>query len=250
MLFRSEPAAGHAVNIGPLGSRALASELADQLTSMYRLRHCGRKLKVREHPSAYGQMGRCLSPCLGDLDPNLYRRRLDDALAPFAEPGDGGERLLALIEERMGAAAAARNYERAAVLLRRRERIGGLVERLGGLLHATHARTRLVLARHPAKERWDAFWIVAGRVADWGELPEPGDLLARTRAALERRPGRSRPAVPVEEVDEIRIVHSWIAAHEPPLLELGDELDEGRLLGWAGAVTDGALAPVAHATAV
>jgi hypothetical protein len=24
-------------------------------------------------------MGRCLSPCLGDLDPNAYRRRLDEA---------------------------------------------------------------------------------------------------------------------------------------------------------------------------
>ena len=28
---------------------------------------------ARQHPSAFGQMGRCLSPCLGDLDPNLYR---------------------------------------------------------------------------------------------------------------------------------------------------------------------------------
>src|SRR3954466_14937883 len=53
-----EPAAGHAVNVGPLGSKALARELADQLTSLYRLRHCGRTLKTREHPSAYGQMGR------------------------------------------------------------------------------------------------------------------------------------------------------------------------------------------------
>ena len=89
----SEPAPGHAVNVGPLGSRALAAELADQLTSLYRLRHCGRRLKVREHPSAYGQMGRCVSPCLGDLDPNAYRRQLDAALAHFDTPG-AGERLI------------------------------------------------------------------------------------------------------------------------------------------------------------
>ena len=77
----SEPAPGHAVTIGPLRGRRLAHELVEQLDSLFGLRHCGRKLVLREHPSAYGQMGRCLSPCLGDLDPNLYRRRLDEALA-------------------------------------------------------------------------------------------------------------------------------------------------------------------------
>ena len=84
----AEPAPGNAVNVGPLGSRALASELADQLTSLYRLRHCGRSLKLREHPSAYGQMGRCVSPCLGDLDPtptgasSTSRSRPSSAPAP------------------------------------------------------------------------------------------------------------------------------------------------------------------------
>ena len=118
----NEPAPGHAVNVGPLGSRALAGELADQLTSLYRLRHCGRKLKVREHPSAYGQMGRCVSPCLGDLDPNAYRRQLDAALAHFETPG-AGERLIEEIEERMREAAEAERFERAAALLRRRDRL-------------------------------------------------------------------------------------------------------------------------------
>ena len=49
---------------------------------------------IRDHPSLYGQMGRCVSPCLGDLDPNAYRRRLDEALGLF-DGADGPERLLA-----------------------------------------------------------------------------------------------------------------------------------------------------------
>ncbi len=80
------------MNVGPLRGRATASELLEQLTSLFGLRHCGRRLPRREHPSAYGQMGRCLSPCLGDLDPNLYRRRLDAALALFERRGCGAER--------------------------------------------------------------------------------------------------------------------------------------------------------------
>src|SRR5436309_2127929 len=93
-----DPAPGLAINVGPLRGKAAASELVDQLNSLFGLRHCGRTLRLREHPSAYGQMGRCLSPCLGDLDPNLYRRRLDEALRPFAGPSAGGEHLLEHIE--------------------------------------------------------------------------------------------------------------------------------------------------------
>src|SRR5438445_154277 len=124
-----DPAPGHAINIGPVRGRAAACELIDQLNSLFGLRHCGRTLKLREHASAYGQMGRCLSPCLGDLDPNLYRRRLDEALAPFAGTGDAGE------------------------------------------------------------------------------------------------------------VDEVRIVHPWLAAHEPPQLPLDEPLEPGRLEAWVAAAT-------------
>jgi DNA polymerase-3 subunit epsilon len=117
----SEPAAGHAVTIGPLRGRRLAQELVEQLDSLFALRHCGRRLKLREHPSAYGQMGRCLSPCLGDLDPNLYRRRLDEALRLFVTDADGGERLLSHVRGQMRAAAEQQHYERARGYPRPRE---------------------------------------------------------------------------------------------------------------------------------
>jgi DNA polymerase-3 subunit epsilon len=103
-----EPAGGHAVTVGPVRGRAVAAELVEQLNSLFGLRHCGRTLPRRTHPSAYGQMGRCLSPCLGDLDPNLYRERLDAALHLFVDGPDGGVALLAHIDGQMRAAAAAR----------------------------------------------------------------------------------------------------------------------------------------------
>jgi DNA polymerase-3 subunit epsilon len=230
-----EPAAGLAINVGPVRGRDAASELIDQLNSLFALRHCGRALPRRDHPSAYGQMGRCLSPCLRDLDPNAYRRRLDEALAPFSGEGDGGEALIARIEEQMAEAAVARRYERAAVLRRRRDRLAALVGRLSGLLEATHARSRLVLARHPVKDRWDAFWIVAGTVADWGTLPGADELEERTAAALATRQ-RTRRAVPPEAVDEIRIVHTWIAAHDPPMLELDPVRSPAEVVRWVTQV--------------
>ena len=127
----SDPAAGHAVTIGPLHGRRLALELVEQLDSLFGLRHCGRRLPRREHPSAYGQMGRCLSPCLGDLDPNLYRRRLDAMLRLFSDT-DPGRPLLDHVDGQMRAAAAEQHYERAAALRRRRRRLSAVLDRLGG----------------------------------------------------------------------------------------------------------------------
>jgi DNA polymerase-3 subunit epsilon len=218
----SEPAAGHAVTIGPLRGRRLAQELVEQLDSLFGLRHCGRRLKLREHPSAYGQMGRCLSPCLGDLDPNLYRRRLDEALRLFVAGAgtDGGEQLLAHVRAQMRTAAAAQHYERAAWLRRRLRRLGVILERLGGALEATHARPRLVLAEHPVdRSRQDAFWIVGGRLVDWGPAPpaaEDSDALEeRTQLALRRggRAGELGAHVPPDEIDELRIVGAYLASH-------------------------------------
>ena len=239
-----EPADGHAVTVGPVRGRAAAAELVEQLNSLFGLRHCGRRLPRRYHPSAYGQMGRCLSPCLGDLDPNLYRERLDAALRLFVDRRDGGGALLAHIDAQRSAAVAAQKYERAASLQRRRARLEALLRRLGGMLRAAHAGTRLVLAPHPeAHGRFDAFWIAGGRVVDWGALPDDAaELAARSAAALRAQP---RPELggwlPADELAEIRLVGAWLVAHEPPALELDAGAAQGdRVARWARSVTTAA----------
>jgi DNA polymerase-3 subunit epsilon len=186
-------------------------------------------------------MGRCLSPCLGDLDPNLYRERLDAALGLFEV--DGGAALLAHVDAQMRAAAGAQRYERADWLRRRARRLESLLRRLGGALRAAHAGARLVLAPHPeAPERADAFWIVAGRVADWGPLPaDPVEVAARTDAALAAAPAAGLGGwLPAEELDETRIVGSWLAGHEDArVLELDPRPDRAALARFSASPTAG-----------
>jgi DNA polymerase-3 subunit epsilon len=216
------PAAGHSVTVGPMRGRAAAAELVEQLNSLFGLRHCGRALPRRDHPSAYGQMGRCLSPCLRDLDPNLYRERLDAALGLFSG-GDGAQALLAHVEGQMRTASEERRYERAAWLRRRHARLRALLERLGGMLRAVHAGSRLVLAPHPGDEgRYDALWIAAGRVVDWGALPDdPAEVVTRTDDALRAAgPPAAGGWLPAEDVDEARLVGAWLAANQASVLEL------------------------------
>lgn len=226
----SEPAAGRAVNVGPLRGQRAAAELVEQLNALFGLRRCGRSLPRRAHASAYGQMGRCLSPCLGDLDPNAYRARLDEALAVFAGPGDAGPALLGLLEERMGAAAAARRYERAAVLRRRRDRLEVLLDRLGGAVRRVQAAPRLVAAgagdageAQPGAEP-DWLWVVAGRVAHWGAPGPDGAIPAAVDAALaaaSREASDPAAVLAPDAVDEVRIVAGWLAGHpDVPALAL------------------------------
>jgi DNA polymerase-3 subunit epsilon len=216
-----DPASGHGVSVGPVRGRRLAAELVEQLDSLFGLRHCGRRLPRRDHPSAYGQMGRCLSPCLGDLDPNLYRRRLDEVLRLFAT-GEGGQALLDHVSGQMRQAAARQHYERAASLRRRARRLGTILARLDGILEATHARPRLILAPHPSQPEVEAFWLAGGRLVDYGPVTAD-EIGARTEQAMRHagRAGELGAHVPRHEVDEVRLIGSWLASHpEAPQLAL------------------------------
>jgi DNA polymerase III subunit epsilon len=228
-----EPASGLALNVGPLRGRPEAATLVDQLNSLFRLRHCGRRLKLREHPSAYGQMGRCLSPCLGDLDPNLYRRRLEEALEAVSSSDDLLERLRTQVRD----ASAAQRYEHAAVVQRQHDRLAVVLDRLGGLFEAVGSRSRIVLARHPMKERFDAFVVVGGRTAWWGPFEGARALAERAGAALAA--ARRSPLVAPEEVDEIRIVRGWLAAHEPPQLVLEGDQSVETIARWVETASSG-----------
>ncbi|MBV9337461.1 MAG: UvrB/UvrC motif-containing protein, partial [Solirubrobacterales bacterium] len=156
-------------------------------------------------------------PCLGDLDPNLYRRRLDEALRLFLGETDGRDRLLAHVRRQMRDAAAKQHYERAAWLRRRLRRLTVILERLGGALEATHVRAKLVLAAHPVDQaRQDAFWLAGGRLVDWGPAPEDIETLERrSQAAMTRaaRAGELGAHVPPDEIDELRIIATYLASH-------------------------------------
>jgi hypothetical protein len=87
-----------------------------------------------------------------------------------------------------------------------------------------------VLAAHPSEAaRRDAFWIVGGRLVDWGPLPQDiGELRARTAAALRRggRAGELGAQVPPDEIDEVRVVATYLASH-PDLPQLDLEAPPG-----------------------
>jgi len=145
----------------------------------------------------------------------------------FTGEGDGGKALLAHVEAEMRRASEEQRYERAAWLRRRLRRLRELTADLAGL-QATHARPRLVIAPHPRGGRADAFWLVGGRLVDWGPVdpvPAGGDGDGRGSTAW----------LAPDEVDEMRVVTTYLASHDLPGLDLTPDMEPERLTAFAGA---------------
>ncbi len=116
---------------------------------------------------------------------------------------------------------------------RRARRLNAILDRLEGVLEAAHARPKLVLAPHPTDGTADAFWVVGGRVRDWGPAPPALALTERTRIALLRgsaRRGELTSHLPPDEVDEMRIVATWLQSHpDAPQLQLDPAPDDATI---------------------
>ncbi len=94
---------------GPFTSRWAARTLVDGLSDAYSLRRCARRLGRATALAACAKRdsGSCPAPCVHDLDPAEYGRRLDSALAVFTDPSAAREIFL----ERQHRSAEEGRYE-------------------------------------------------------------------------------------------------------------------------------------------
>ena len=204
------------VYLGPFASAARARLVKEALEEAVPIRRCTTPMRTgtRFAPCALADMGRCLAPCDGRIDPERYGelvRWLASSLS--AGPGE----LLEALERRMSRLAGAQRFEEAASV---RDRLHALAE---GLRRA----------------RSDAWLIGAGRLelrpdrgsplrfdrgsllgsADPGGSPGPSPHEALPQALPEALPeALAQPLTmpcPRERVDELAAVRSWVARHRP-----------------------------------
>jgi len=100
---------------GPYTSAGEIHEVMDALYVLYPLRQCqkviGEKPKKNERPCLYYQMGMCSAPCMGYIDEDTYRQRLDKAV-DFLK--GNYKPVIAQLEARMNMASDKMEYEKAA----------------------------------------------------------------------------------------------------------------------------------------
>jgi excinuclease ABC subunit C len=103
-----------AAYFGPFASAHAVRETLRTINKTFKLRKCRAKdFKTRTRPCLHCQMDGCLAPCCLDVDPQIYREQVDEAVMFLR--GRTGD-LIAKIKRQMDTAARAQEFEKAARL--------------------------------------------------------------------------------------------------------------------------------------
>jgi DNA polymerase-3 subunit epsilon len=197
--------------VGPFRRRADAEEALTVLHDTFRVRQCTPRLprRPRSTACALAQMGRCLSPCDGSAEPDVYDaevQRLRQALV-----GDPRQ-LVDSVRARMLELAGAQRFEDAA-----RWR-----DRLTAFLRAAHRTQRLreltavpeLVAAAPHPEGWEIHAFRHGRLAAAGVMPRgthPTGWVDALLATAETVPPGFGPT-PAATHEETELLLRWLAA--------------------------------------
>jgi DNA polymerase-3 subunit epsilon len=182
---------GDGAFLGPFPSSHHARLAKEALEEAFPIRRCTKAMRrtTRFSPCALAEMGRCLAPCDGRVDPERYGESVRSLISSLTKPGG----LLGALEARMRDLAAEERFEEASLS---RDRLSALVEALvrartdGWLLGARELRLTGTNGR-PIVLRGGA---LGGDALGEGPIGAPcprgrADELAAVRAWLGRNPG-------------------------------------------------------------
>jgi DNA polymerase-3 subunit epsilon len=195
--------------IGPFGSRSSAEDALAALHDTFRIRQCTPKMakRPRRHACALAELGHCLSPCDGSVEPETYAAevfRVQRAMT--ADPVE----LVEAIRVRMADLAHNERFEDAA---RWRDRLTALlraVVRTQRLAELTAVPELVAAAPHP--DGWEIHVVRHGRLAAAGVMPRgthPSgwvDALLATAESVEAGYG----PVPAATAEETECLLRWL----------------------------------------
>jgi excinuclease ABC subunit C len=169
------------------------------------------------------EIQKCLGPCIGGCSESDYARRVDLARAFFDGSDDGP---IASLTTQMQEASARLEFERAASLRDKVQRLSGLREQFGRLRFAVENLSFVYTVAGVGGDN-RVYLIRRGCVRAETAVPDTAADRRRLRALVtETFSGGTHPpgSVPAHEVDELMLVSSWFRQHP-------DELARARAAG-------------------
>lgn len=159
--------------LGPFPDGASAGRFIETLQDAFDL--CRDVKCLRQSPSgrrcAYGEMGKCLSPCDGTISAGDYKRVVEEAFAFAKSPTD--PELLDGIHNQMKQAAGQLEFERAGRLKARLERIGRLDNEKYRHVKPVKQFNWLMIQRGPARRRLCTFFVQGGAISQGPTIKYP-----------------------------------------------------------------------------
>ena len=187
--------------LGPFGSSSAARLAEEALEEVLPLRRCTKAMGVRTRfaPCALADMGRCVAPCDGRVDPERYGELVRRLVSSLTSPGG----LLGALERRMAHLAGQERFEEAGLV---RDRLRALADAL-------------------ARGRTDAWLVGAGALAVRDGV---GSTIRFVGGALIRDDVAEPLSVPCsrDRADELAAVRGWMRANHPRVESCGRPLAE------------------------
>jgi len=213
---------------GPFRSTASARKTVDVLNRVLPLRTCSRSFRDARSfgsPCLELDLGRCLGPCVGRADREVYAGLVHDVVS-FLDGRDQVlyERLWRGLEE----SAERLDFERAAELRRDLLRVNAVVGAQTRLREAAEATRRVVVLPSAADGCREVLVVADGR--PWAQLRAPvadgvEPLAHRLERSWHRLVDQGLMPVTHESVDEANILGRWLREQEgrPGLIALPTE---------------------------
>jgi excinuclease ABC subunit C len=155
--------------VGPFASRRIAESFAEGFLDLFKIRRC--QIKIRRDPSfpgcIYSEMKMCLAPCFAGCAKEEYDAEVARVLEALAT---AGESLNAQLQSEREAASEAQDFERAAAIHKRIEKVSGEMRGLPELARPIE-RLHAVILQRTAQEKTVAVFPILG-----GLLHEPAFL--------------------------------------------------------------------------
>jgi len=188
--------------LGPFASRRAAEAFSEHFLDLFKIRRC--QIRIRRDPSfpgcIYSEMKMCLAPCFAGCTQQEYDAEAFRVVEALATSGDS---LTREIEEEREAASAALDFERAAALHKRLEKVSGVLRSLPDLPRRIEDLDAVILQRAAEEKTVAVFPVLGGILADplflnFGELSsQPRSVEAILRQMLQ--PLTSAPAAQAAE---------------------------------------------------
>jgi excinuclease ABC subunit C len=211
---------------GPFISRRSADAFAEGFLDLFKIRRC--QIKIRRDPSfpgcIYSEMKMCLAPCFAGCTKDEYDAEVGRVLETLAS---AGEALTTALEREREAASGALDFERAAALHKRLEKVSTALRGLPELVRRVQDLDAVILERAAEEKTVAVFPLRRGMLDDplflrFGEISsQPRSVEAMIREKLEVR-ASSPGEKPAEDAPEANWRERYGLCDAPA--ELGEHL--------------------------
>ena len=205
---------GHNVYYGPFPSRTAAEKFASDSLDFFKMRRCVDDL----HPDPkfpgciYSEMKMCLAPCFKGCSDEEYRAEVSRVQAYF---DTSGESLVREISVQRDTASANLDFENAAALHARIDKLKPMLSQLPEIVHRIDRLAGVIVQRGAAQESVNFFRIDAGRIS--GPVTFPIQAAEHTKSQsmesrIQEALGGFPPVTPgaaLETMEHLALLKRW-----------------------------------------